>query len=91
MKLNATTEMLPVTWPEFSDLHPFAPTEQAQGYQQLFQELASVARRQPLESHMADHPYEVRMTGRRLKQRAICSTQRLCCIVSKMCTPYQSF
>jgi glycine dehydrogenase len=39
MKLNATTEMLPVTWPEFADLHPFAPAEQSAGYQQLFQEL----------------------------------------------------
>lgn len=33
MKLNATTEMMPVTWPGFTDIHPFAPTEQAQGYQ----------------------------------------------------------
>jgi glycine dehydrogenase len=39
MKLNATTEMIPVTWPEFSDMHPFAPLEQAQGYQQLLREL----------------------------------------------------
>lgn len=33
MKLNATTEMMPVTWPSFSDIHPFAPAEQAAGYQ----------------------------------------------------------
>lgn len=33
MKLNATTEMMPVTWPGFTDIHPFAPTEQAEGYQ----------------------------------------------------------
>lgn len=33
MKLNATTEMMPVTWPSFTDIHPFAPVEQAQGYQ----------------------------------------------------------
>ena len=39
MKLNATTEMIPVTWRAFSMLHPFAPLEQAQGYQQLFEEL----------------------------------------------------
>jgi glycine dehydrogenase len=39
MKLNATAEMIPVTWAEFGNLHPFAPIEQAQGYQQLFQEL----------------------------------------------------
>jgi glycine cleavage system P protein (glycine dehydrogenase) len=39
MKLNATTEMLPVTWPEFARMHPFAPLEQAQGYVQLFAEL----------------------------------------------------
>jgi glycine dehydrogenase len=39
MKLNATTEMLPVTWPEFARLHPFALVDQAQGYLQLFAEL----------------------------------------------------
>ncbi len=32
MKLNATAEMLPITWPEFSDMHPFAPVDQAEGY-----------------------------------------------------------
>ncbi|HLX27621.1 MAG TPA: aminomethyl-transferring glycine dehydrogenase [Casimicrobiaceae bacterium] len=40
MKLNATSEMLPVTWPEFSNLHPFAPTDQARGYAQLVDDLA---------------------------------------------------
>jgi len=39
MKLNAAVEMLPVTWPEFARLHPFAPPEQARGYQILFQQL----------------------------------------------------
>lgn len=39
MKLNATTEMIPVTWPEFGALHPFAPLEQAKGYQELFSNL----------------------------------------------------
>ena len=41
MKLNATTEMVPVTWPEFGHLHPFAPAEQAEGYRQLFTSLES--------------------------------------------------
>src|SRR5207237_1957750 len=36
MKLNATTEMIPLTWPEFANLHPFAPSEQAKGYHVLF-------------------------------------------------------
>jgi glycine dehydrogenase len=35
MKLNAATEMLPITWPEFANLHPFAPEDQAQGYREL--------------------------------------------------------
>ncbi|SNT14588.1 glycine dehydrogenase (decarboxylating) alpha subunit /glycine dehydrogenase (decarboxylating) beta subunit [Granulicella rosea] len=35
MKLNATTEMIPVTWPEFGNLHPFAPADQAAGYAEL--------------------------------------------------------
>ena len=42
MKLNATTEMIPVTWRSFSLLHPFAPLEQTQGYQQLFEELEAM-------------------------------------------------
>lgn len=40
MKLNATTEMIPVTWPEFSLLHPFAPAHQSLGYRRLIQELS---------------------------------------------------
>jgi glycine dehydrogenase len=39
MKLNATTEMIPLTWPEFGQLHPFAPREQAAGYHALFARL----------------------------------------------------
>lgn len=35
MKLNATSEMIPITWPEFADIHPFAPADQMQGYAQL--------------------------------------------------------
>jgi glycine dehydrogenase len=42
MKLNATTEMIPVTWRGFALMHPFAPLEQAQGYLQLFEELESM-------------------------------------------------
>ncbi len=39
MKLNATTEMIPVTWPEFADMHPFAPAAQSAGYHRLVEEL----------------------------------------------------
>ena len=39
MKLNAATEMIPVTWPEFARLHPFVPAEQAAGYRQIITEL----------------------------------------------------
>ena len=39
MKLNGTSEMLPVTWPEFGGLHPFAPVDQAEGYTYLFETL----------------------------------------------------
>ena len=39
MKLNAASEMLPITWPEFSKPHPFVPVDQAAGYQQIFREL----------------------------------------------------
>ena len=39
MKLNATTEMVPVTWAEFGNIHPFAPLDQAEGYRIMFEEL----------------------------------------------------
>ncbi len=39
MKLNATAEMIPVTWPEFGKIHPFAPMDQAEGYRELFEQL----------------------------------------------------
>jgi glycine dehydrogenase len=39
MKLNATTEMIPITWPGFAELHPFAPADQAVGYRELFDDL----------------------------------------------------
>jgi glycine dehydrogenase len=39
MKLNATAEMYPVTWPEFGKIHPFAPAEQAKGYHEMFNRL----------------------------------------------------
>ena len=40
MKLNATAEMIPITWPEFNGVHPFAPISQTQGYQRIFRELS---------------------------------------------------
>ena len=42
MKLNATAEMIPVTWPEFGNLHPLAPAEQTTGYTQLIDELEAM-------------------------------------------------
>ena len=40
MKLNATTEMIPITWPEFSAIHPYAPDDQVAGYLELIDDLA---------------------------------------------------
>ncbi|MGB4864399.1 MAG: aminomethyl-transferring glycine dehydrogenase, partial [Hyphomicrobium sp.] len=40
MKLNATAEMLPISWPEFSELHPFVPADQALGYKELIDDLS---------------------------------------------------
>lgn len=39
MKLNAAAELIPVSWPEFANIHPFAPANQVKGYQQIFEEL----------------------------------------------------
>ena len=45
MKLNATAEMEPITWPEFAAMHPFAPVDQAAGYAELIDQLESLAGR----------------------------------------------
>jgi len=42
MKLNATAEMIPVTWPEFANIHPLAPADQAQGYKELIDGLEAM-------------------------------------------------
>lgn len=42
MKLNASSEMIPVTWPEFSNIHPFAPADQVSGYRQMIEELENM-------------------------------------------------
>ncbi len=42
MKLNATAEMIPVTWPEFANIHPLAPADQAQGYKELIEGLEAM-------------------------------------------------
>jgi glycine dehydrogenase len=41
MKLNAATELIPVSWPEFGQMHPFAPANQSEGYQQIIEELST--------------------------------------------------
>lgn len=41
MKLNATSEMIPITWPEFAQMHPFAPVDQTEGYRELISNLTS--------------------------------------------------
>jgi glycine dehydrogenase len=41
MKLNATTEMIPLTWPEFSNIHPFSPADQVSGYTEMISDLAA--------------------------------------------------
>ena len=41
MKLNATAEMIPITWPELANLHPFAPVDQAQGYHEMFHDMSA--------------------------------------------------
>lgn len=42
MKLNAATEMMPISWPEFTDIHPFVPQNQAQGYKEIIDEMEAM-------------------------------------------------
>jgi hypothetical protein len=63
MKLNASSEMFPVSWPEFSQLHPFAPAEQTRGYQKMFRQLeAWLDRDHRLRRRFA--PAQRRLSGR---------------------------
>jgi glycine cleavage system protein P-like pyridoxal-binding family len=43
MKLNDTAEMLPITWPEFTEIHPFAPADQALGYAEIIEDFIEQA------------------------------------------------
>lgn len=56
MKLNATTEMIPVTWPELANLHPFAPMDQTLGYQVLLLNDTSIV---VFMCHMEDLPVQI--------------------------------
>src|SRR5690606_9263593 len=42
MKLNATSELIPISWPEFANIHPFAPEDQTRGYREMIQELEAM-------------------------------------------------
>ena len=48
MKLNATAEMLPITWPEFAEIHPFVPADQAEGYRHMITISARSSARSPV-------------------------------------------
>ncbi|HBV56450.1 MAG TPA: hypothetical protein DEF12_15635, partial [Rhodobacteraceae bacterium] len=41
MKLNAAAEMMPLSWPDYADLHPFVPADQAQGYRHMIDDLSA--------------------------------------------------
>ena len=65
MKLNATAEMIPVTWPEFANIHPYAPVEQTKGYLELIAKLEDMLCQctgyaavsiQPMLAHRANLP-----------------------------------
>ncbi len=56
MKLNATSEMIPVTWPEFGKIHPFAPADQLAGYQELFTELETGSPKSPASTPSPSNP-----------------------------------
>jgi glycine dehydrogenase len=56
MKLNATSEMAPITWPEFADIHPFAPADQVEGYLELIEDLERGWRRSPASTPSACSP-----------------------------------
>jgi glycine dehydrogenase len=62
MKLNATAEMEPISWPELGDLHPFAPADQAAGYLELFRDLEGGSPRSPASRRLA--AAERRLAGR---------------------------
>ena len=70
MKLNATTEMLPISWPEFANIHPFVPADQALGYAEMIAD----ARQAPLPDHRLRRlqlPAQLRRAGR--VRRASCN------------------
>jgi glycine dehydrogenase len=75
MKLNATSEMIPVTWPEFADMHPFAPIDQAQGYMEMIGGLERRCGRSPASMPSACSPTPVRRANTPASWRS-CATTR---------------
>ena len=63
MKLNATAEMMPITWPEFADIHPFVPADQAEGYAEMIGDLCAQALRDHRLRRLLDAA-ELRRAGR---------------------------
>ena len=55
MKLNAASELLPITWPEFASIHPFVPVEQAQGFAELIEDVPASKAPHPCD-HCPDKP-----------------------------------
>jgi hypothetical protein len=72
MKLNATSEMIPITWPEFANVHPFAPRDQLQGYAELDNSCARGCARPPAMPASACS----RMPARRVNTRACWRSRR---------------
>ena len=62
MKLNAATELIPVSWPEFANLHPFVPANQAEGYRQIIDELSDFLTRY-VGMHVIDRTTDFTLVG----------------------------
>ena len=75
MKLNATAEMMPITWPEFADMHPFAPVDQAEGYPELFTRLEPRCARSPATTRCRCSPTPDRRASSRACSRSAGTTR----------------
>jgi glycine dehydrogenase len=65
MKLNAAVEMMPITWPEFGAIHPFAPADQAEGYAEMIEDLPRGSARSPAMTRCRCSPIPARRANMR--------------------------
>ena len=90
MKLNATSKMMPVSWPEFSNIHPFAPVEQVEGYMALTSKKCSLLSLGMM-LYLCSQMLALRVSMRACSQSGLITKAGVMIIAIYVCTEFRSW